>query len=380
MKRLSLQRGFSLIELMVAITISLLIFAAVLRLFLDIGRTNDELAKTNEQIENGRFSIQLLQVDLMHAGFWDGYIPAYDDPAGSGGTPPTDAPAPCTVYGSWDAAYIDAALATPVQIYSGVPAGCETLVTDKRPNTDVIITRHADTCVAGTTGCATETADELYIQVSRCSTDGSRYVLGQSGDANFNLRQRDCDGTVLAGKRRFVSHLYYIKNENGTPTLMRSTLQNNGTTVAFSAPQALISGVESLRAELGIDTVNAQTGQNVDYGTGKRGDGVPDSYINSTSNCATTCAASLMDNLVNVVSANLYVLVRSSQASPGYTDSKAYQLGPFSVAAANDQFKRHVFSTNVRFHNVSGRREVPPASGSGSDDTNTDTPPEETTP
>ena len=72
MKRLSIQRGFSLIELMVAITISLLIFAAVLRLFLDIGRTNDELAKTNEQIENGRFTVQLLQLDLMHAGFWDG--------------------------------------------------------------------------------------------------------------------------------------------------------------------------------------------------------------------------------------------------------------------------------------------------------------------
>ena len=100
MKRFSTQRGFSLIELMVAITISLLIFAAVLRLFLDIGRTNDELAKTNEQIENGRFSIQLLQLDLMHAGFWDGYIPEYDDPSSSGGTPPTAAPAPCSAYGS----------------------------------------------------------------------------------------------------------------------------------------------------------------------------------------------------------------------------------------------------------------------------------------
>src|SRR3990167_10249767 len=75
----SLQSGFSLIELMVAMVISLLIMGAVLTLFLDVTRTNDEMAKTNIQIENGRFAIQLLQSDLSHAGFWDGYVPQFDD-------------------------------------------------------------------------------------------------------------------------------------------------------------------------------------------------------------------------------------------------------------------------------------------------------------
>lgn len=383
MKRLSNQRGFSLIELMVAITISLLIFAAVLRLFLDIGRTNDELAKTNEQIENGRFSIQLLQLDLMHAGFWDGYIPSYDDPSLSGGAPPTDAPSPCAAYGSgWTAAYIESMLATPVQIYGSVPAGCESVITDKRPNTDVIVTRHSDTCVAGSTGCEADTAGELYLQVSRCSSDANRFILGRTDTATFNLKRRDCLPSATADKRRFVSHIYYIKDVGDTPTLMRSTLESNGGTIKFTDPQALIEGVESLRVELGVDNYNAATGNAVHYATAaawQRGDGVPDDYLNTADDCATGCA---MSDLVNTVNANVYVLVRSTQPSPGYTDSKTYQLGPFAIAAANDNFKRHVFSTNVRFHNISGRREVPPGSGSGSNETDpdTDTPPEETSP
>jgi type IV pilus assembly protein PilW len=376
MKRLSIQRGFSLIELMVAITISLLIFAAVLRLFLDIGRTNDELAKTNEQIENGRFTVQLLQLDLMHAGFWDGYIPNFDNPTASGGAIPDDAPSPCIAHGTaWNVDYVDSLLAVPVQIYAGVPAGCELIITDKRPNTDVIVTRHSDTCVTGSTGCEADISGELYLQVSRCNTDGNRFLLGKTDTDTFNLLQRDCDPGIPANKRRFVSHMYYIKDVGNTPTLMRSTLEKTGTTVAFTDPQALIEGVESLRVELGIDNYNAQTDKDVDYGTGERGDGVPDVYINTAGDCISGCN---VENLVNSVSANIYALVRSNQASPGYTDTKTYQLGPFAINAANDNFKRHVFSTNVRFHNISGRREVPPSfAGSG---TETDTPVDEPTP
>ena len=367
------QKGFSLIELMVAVTISLLIFAAVLRLFLDIGRTNDELSKTNEQIENGRFSIQLLQLDLMHAGFWDGYIPEYDDPAATGGLPPAATAAVC----DWEDTdtYKYALLSTPIQIFPDVPTGCGGVITDKLADTDVIVTRHADTCVAGSAGCEADTAGELYIQVSRCGSDTARYVLGQTGDATFDLLKRDCNPAELASKRRFVSHIYYIKDEGGVPTLMRSTLEDDGGTPTFSTPQALIEGVESLRVELGVDDFNSQTGEAVNYITGVRGDGVPDRYLNTIDDCTTGCT---INDLVNATSASVYVLVRSTQASPGYTDTKSYQLGPFTIDAANDNFKRHVFSTNVRFHNISGRREVPAAFAGSS--TETDPPTEEPTP
>lgn len=53
------------------------------------------------------------------------------------------------------------------------------------------------------------------------------------------------------------------------------------------------------------------------------------------------------------------MLVRSTRPTAGYTDTKTYRLGGQPIGPFNDQFKRHVFSTSVRFHNVSGRREVP---------------------
>jgi type IV pilus assembly protein PilW len=63
--------------------------------------------------------------------------------------------------------------------------------------------------------------------------------------------------------------------------------------------------------------------------------------------------------LSNTVAVKLYVLARSTQSTPGYTDDKTYQLGSTTLNAFGDQYKRHVFSTTVRLVNISGRRETP---------------------
>ncbi|MOA30913.1 hypothetical protein D3C78_1520340 [compost metagenome] len=53
------------------------------------------------------------------------------------------------------------------------------------------------------------------------------------------------------------------------------------------------------------------------------------------------------------------MLVRSPQATPGYTDVKKYRLGAVEVGPFNDGFKRHVFSSFIRFNNIAMRRETP---------------------
>ena len=63
---------------------------------------------------------------------------------------------------------------------------------------------------------------------------------------------------------------------------------------------------------------------------------------------------------MNVTSARIYVLARSREASPNYTDTKTYTLGSAgAVGPFNDNFKRHVFTTTVRLTNVAGRRVTP---------------------
>jgi len=347
------QSGFSLIELMVAMVISLLIMGAVLTLFLDVTRTNDEMAKTNIQIENGRFAIQLLQSDLSHAGFWDGYVPQFDDLTLTtvAGDAPTLVPNPCLAYSdlNWTGEHKNNLLGIPVQAYDDVPTGCTSaspaVGADIKTNTDFLVVRHAETCVAGVGGCE-DAAGKVYFQTSLCSTlpeTAYSYVLDTDG---HDLRQMDC--ATAADRRKYVSNIYYVRDDN---TLMRSRFDVD----KHLAAEPMIEGVEGFRVELGIDDGPV--------------DGAPDTYVRcplanisadttppSTHPAATVCTA---DQLANVVAVKIYVLVRSLTATPGYTDSKTYNLGTTTLGPFNDNFKRHVFSSTVRLNNISGRREAP---------------------
>jgi type IV pilus assembly protein PilW len=94
-----------------------------------------------------------------------------------------------------------------------------------------------------------------------------------------------------------------------------------------------------------------------------RGDGTPDNFVRCT-----TAAPCSVAQLANAVEVKIYVLARSSQATPGYVDNKTYCLGTFvngacppaaQVTGPGDGLRRHVYSTSVRLVNVSGRRESP---------------------
>lgn len=389
-------RGFSLIELMIAITLGMLLMTALVSLFVNISRSNMQMASINSQIENGRYAIQFIENDLVHAGFWGGYIPEFDDLTASTTTAPTDlpaaVPAPCAANASWgsDANYVpellgisvDAYDGVPTRDFSGTPTSCSGVVTNKKDNTDVLVIRHADTCIAGVGSCDAYDSNKLYFQFSRCETEigsSNKYKLASTG---LNLTQRDC--TTTADIRRFISDIYYIRDYantagDGIPTLMRSQFDESGGTLAHQTAIPLIEGIEAFRVELGIDNVS-DSGAAVDYSTGvtwadasnltsptNRGDGSPDGdYVHCGS---TGCTR---DQLVNVVAAKLYVLARADKETPGYTDNKVYTLGNgltycsttstssgCTFKVLNPNYKHHAFTTLVRLNNISMRRETP---------------------
>lgn len=158
---------------MIAIAMGMVIVGALLALYLNVTRTNNEMAKMNRQIENGRFAIQLLQDDLVHAGFWGSYVPQFDDLTAV--TAPLDAPNalpdPCFAYASWDAAYISNLIGIPVQGYDAAPVSCG--LANQQGNTDTLVVRHAQPCVAGVGTCEAEAADKLYFQSTLCEDEVS---------------------------------------------------------------------------------------------------------------------------------------------------------------------------------------------------------------
>lgn len=395
------QQGLSLIELMIAITLGMLVMAALLALFLNITRTNNEMAKANRQIENGRFAIQLLQNDIVHAGFWGAYVPPFDNLASTAtGEVPTAIPDPCVAVSGWGPAYITNLLGIPVQGYGSTPpsgTGCASnLSTDRAANTDVLVVRHAETCLPGAGNCEANDDDQIYFQTALCALQGSAYRIAEGSEIDTpansldQLYKKGCVGTgtppalpitsgTPADKRKLISNIYHVKNYPGTtsdgvpiPTLMRSSFNED----KHLAAQPLIEGIEAFRVEYLIDNANpcgavdytqpiARVNPStcaVDADAAKntlpsnRGDGIPDGVC-----YAGTCTH---DQLMNVVAVKLHVLARSLEPTPGYVDSKTYTLGDLTInagtmSAAQQRYKRHVFSTTVRLTNMSGRRETP---------------------
>ena len=370
------QAGFGLVELMVSMLIGLVIIGALVTLFVNTSGNNRELARANSMIENGRFAIKVLEDDLVHAGYWSGFVPMFDDQTDI--DVPTDVPTavpdPCLAYdpADWDDAYKTNLIGIPLQAYDDPTAvdlaTCVTdgIIDDYQADTDLLVVRHTEQCLPGETNCEADVAGNLYMQTSYCATDATPYVFDTAGYTSTRL---DC--ATVAEKRKFVSNIYYIRDYavtagDGIPTLVRSQFDFVGGTLAHQPPVALVEGIEAFRIELGVDDVS-KTGAAVNYAAAvnwadpddrttptNRGDGVPDGdFVRCSPDCT-------VDELMNVTSARIYVLARSREASPNYTDSKTYTLGSAGdVGPFNDNFKRHVFTTTVRLTNIAGHRVTP---------------------
>jgi type IV pilus assembly protein PilW len=240
----------------------------------------------------------------------------------------------------------DLKLAVPLHIQGyDLGAAAPTCVSDVKANTDIVVIRRVSSCVAGSgsADCAAATDGTTYFQSALCNTElalptvAQRYVVSTTV-ADLNLHKRVC-GTA-ADVRKYVVHIYFVANNNnagdGIPTLKRAELGAG----AFSIVP-LVEGIDNLQLEYAQDT---------------DGNGSPNSY---TAAPATTTA------WTNVTAVKLYLLARSTDIAPGYTDSKTYAMGLKADGVTpetggspfNDQYKRHAFTTLVRINNPAGRRE-----------------------
>jgi type IV pilus assembly protein PilW len=351
--------GFSLVELLVAVALSLVIMTALIALYANMSRNNNEMRKSNELIENGRFAIQLLQSDLVHAGFW-GNIPSLKA---------TAVPDACLSYvdsggrDKWPtnaaelAAYKINLMAIPVQGYvkgSDVLENCGVTDAKVQANSSMLVVRHANTCEFGSPGCPGG-KDKIgpHIQISGCGsvlTPEAPYVL-DGVVANFTLREKDCDteAPTVAPRRKLISNVYYVGLSDGVPNLMRVSMVNG----AYAQPEPLVEGIEAFHLEYGVDTLGSN-GEAISLLN--PGDGNPDIYV--------TCPAAgcSLDDLEDVVAVKLHVLSRNLEPTTGYVNNMVYHLGAgdteLEVPAFNDAYKRHVFSTTVRLVNIASRREA----------------------
>jgi type IV pilus assembly protein PilW len=344
-------RGFSLVELMVALAIGSIILVALTAIFYTSTVARKETDKSSRQIENGRYAMQVLTDDLRHAGYLSEFDPTLLPPPGA-------KPDPCAT----SVGNLNAALTLHVQGVDDVASGTTpTCVSDVKLGTDIVVIRRASTCVRGAANCDAAAAGVPYFQGSLCgspteldsSTTTDYFVLDaepSAGPSPFVKHKRDC--ATFADIRRYRTHIYFIANNDiagdGIPTLMRAELGAGAFAVV-----PLVEGIENLQLEYGIDT---------------DGDGAPDAFTADpdTYACA-SCAP--VTNLRNIVSVRLNMLARNTEASGGFTDNRVYTLGkkadgtdnnfPPSGTGYGDSFKRHAYTSQVRLNNPAARRIVP---------------------
>ena len=340
-------RGFSLIELMIALIIAGILLFGLAVFFVSSSRSFSEAERVSRQIENGRYALSLLSGEIRLAGFYGEVknvtlLPS--TPAPSAVIPmPAALPDPCAT----DYASIKAALPIPMQGVDNVASGtAPTCVPDAVTGTDIVVVRRANTA---TIGAGSAVANGFYTQTTNCATLAPVFQIAQSG---FTLTDKDC-ATVMP-IRQYHVYIYYIApcsvatGTNGAcasgdaplPTLKRVELlpgaaAGSGT---MSNPVPLVEGIENVQYEYGLDTT---------------GDGSPDSY---------TAAPSTLTQWSQVVSLRIHLLARNADASPGFTDTKTYAMGKNADGTDNTltpggSYRRHAYTALVRVTNVSQRLE-----------------------
>jgi type IV pilus assembly protein PilW len=380
------QAGLSLIELMVALTIGLLIFAGLATLFANASSSQHELRRTSQQIENGRYAMDVLIQDLQLAGYFGEYR--------ASGTPTT--PNPC----STATGELNNGVTLPIQGYNAgsltaLPtpnSACDPWLEDNlAAGSDILIVRRAETSIVpiGTT----TSANSRYIQsgptgfevqagggTTTCTSKANGGGVAITRRCQFPTTTDICGGAGLpcaiggspAGYiRKLRAHIYFVSPCNqpasGTtcsaaadggrpiPTLKRLELAEVGGALTFQTI-ALAEGVEFMKIAYGIDDLPAA----VNSETGRIGDGVPDRYVLNPT----------LAEYSNAVTVRVDLLVRNPEPSPGFTEAKTYKLSVDPTAPANPgvtitpadldkNYRRHAYTAEVRLVNMAGRKEIP---------------------
>lgn len=301
------QRGLSLIELMIAIAISLLLLSVVLRGFAATSATTRVNSVVSEYQTNGRFALETLKREVRHAAL---HPMVWDD-----GQFAPNATVNARNYGC--GAGVSTDLASGMTAWNDAnpySASCLAAGTDR-------VYARGDVLMLRRTALATAAVFDANAPYIRVSYGAANLFLG--GETAVEL-------PVPFFDYRVVSDLYYVNDFTTSatespkvPALYRLSLSSgvNPTMV----PQLVASNVEQFQL---------QFGQVIDAATGSV------RYFN----------ADQVTDWKSVHSARVWLLMRASERESGFS-SGSFQMGD-TTYTPNDNFRRVVLSTTVNLRNL----------------------------
>lgn len=333
------QKGFSVIELMVAMVIGLVLMAGALSIFFSSRvtfSTNEQMARLQE---NGRVALDLVTHDIRSAGY-NGC---------SRGVPFTNAlNSPTNV--RWN--YV-----VPVQgsEWTGTGSWAPALGASLSPvsveQSDVIVVRaiQRDARESRLVNDLTELFDPLTVVNETTFASGRAYLISDCNAASVfqgTWTANTPNGTMThaaggTGPGNATADLGYLFQAGARIVPLETVIYWVGvdavTTepglyrqVGPAAPQRLIDGVQAMQISYGEDTT---------------GDRIVDFYRH----------ANAVVNWNAIISVNVSLLIRSEEWGTN-RDNKTYAMLPVSaggvtVAAVNDRRQRMMFTTSIALRN-----------------------------
>jgi prepilin-type N-terminal cleavage/methylation domain-containing protein len=322
-------RGFSLIELMVAITLGLLILAGVLTIFSKSKQGYQVQQSTGRALESTRFAMDYLNTNIRLADFWGGARPptvtfASATPATASGCANTnwivDPNNGIRGYqGGSSISNITPADTTLTTCLTAVAPGYV-------PNSDVLVLRYVNPDVYTSVECASVSSTTTDCPNGSPITAASGYWVRSLVDLKGELfnsttlstvntdipNNYNSFGAAIQNYQYQAVVFYLAESDNGagtTPTLFMMTV--SGTT--FGTPQALVDGVEMMKFVYGVDPTQGTSAS--DYSINQY---VPAAVPTGNSNPVVT-------NWAQVLSVRVALIVRGDTLD-NFTDTQTYQM------------------------------------------------------
>ena len=320
------QAGFSIIELMIAVLLGILLTSGVISVYIESKRSysyDDEIARLQE---NGRYAINTLRNELTQAGYWGGRLEEIPSVA-VGGSPD------CVSAGNWALETED-----PVDFIDDFTSSLSTIKgedisncldnSEIQLNTDIVAVKRTAgraTLKNGVLASGITAADttQWYLKIEDYGFSVDWVYLDSSGV----IPSAEIGADTGVDYWEYYAKVFYIRNfaevsTDGLPTLAVESLQGDS-----MRTDALVRGVENMQIEFGIDT---------------DGDRTPNQYKETPT----------ASDLESVVSARIYLLLRSEVELPEYSNTKIYTLGSKVLPAKDDGYLRKVYSTTVQMRNA----------------------------
>ena len=330
-------RGFSLVEMMVAMVITLILLAGIAQIFQSSKKSftiQDSLGRIQE---NGRYALETVVTDLRRAGYWGGNSDITDIGGTEDVLPETG---DCTSTDTLWATRLDR------RIYGKNDSktdgeGAYDCIPATYVRGDVLVTRYmAPWLIGGLTTDANYMANNEDLYFLRASLFRGALFKG----TDEALADNDVTGATVR-TAELVARAYYIgtSGTSGTcpadgqvPSLYRRILINDdsGGADPLLSQEEVAHGVDHLQVQYGVDTDD---------------DGAIDQYLNAGDG-----GLDSTDEWNQVIAARVWLLVRAECPETGYTNDNTYAMGDVNYTPADTAgrgYRRQLYTATVFLRN-----------------------------